>query len=114
MSQESLVGLIPLALIIVYVIVRAVFMRGDGGGHAGMAVCRKCGRTFPRPFLAPNLVTGKLVRCAHCGAWAVLPAALPAELELARLREATTGTPTQPQTSEQDALRRRIEDSKYE
>lgn len=114
MSQETLVGLIPLALIVAFVIARAVFMKDKGGAYSGMAVCRKCGRAFPRPFLAPNLVTGKLVRCAHCGAWAVLPAASPAELDLARSREATMQAPIQPATSEQDALRRRIEESKYE
>ena len=89
MSQQMLVSLIPIAVILLVVIVRVLFVRGGSGGGsiAGMAVCRKCGHAFPRPFIAPNLVTGKLLHCPHCGAWAILPAASPAELELARSLE---------------------------
>jgi hypothetical protein len=44
-------------------------------GVAGGVVCRSCGLPFARNALDLNMVVGKLVRCPHCGKWAVLPAA---------------------------------------
>jgi hypothetical protein len=118
MSQALLTSLIPTAIILVIVIAMVVFVnsggRGRGGGVAGMAVCRKCGRAFPRSFLAPNLLTGKLVHCPHCGAWATLPAATQAELDLAMAREQEPERPAARAVSEEEELRRRIEQSKYE
>lgn len=117
MSQETLTSLIPAAIILVVVIARTIFVyggrRGSGGGVAGMAVCRHCGRAFPRSFISPNLITGKLVRCPHCGAWAILPAASQAELDLARAREEPEPPPA-PAVSPEEERRRRIEQSKYE
>jgi hypothetical protein len=119
MSDFALTSLIPAAVIFLVVIAFLVFRAsrpGTGGGIAGMAVCRKCGRAFPRPFMAPNLLTGKLLRCPHCGAWAVLPAASQAELDVADARD----KPSQPEPTiaseptDEDKLRRRIEQSKYE
>jgi hypothetical protein len=119
MSDEMLTSLIPIAIILVLVIARVVFMNGGnrgGGSIAGRAVCRRCGRAFDRPFLAPNLFLGKLLRCPHCGAWAVLPAASQAELDVADARD----KPSQPEPTiaseptDDDKLRRRIEQSKYE
>lgn len=114
MSDEMLRSLIPAGVILIIVVAMVIFRSSSGGGIAGMAVCRKCGRAFPRPFMAPNLVTGKLVHCPHCGAWAVLPAASQAELDLARARERGPETPGVETVSEEEALRRRIEQSKYE
>ena len=95
MSQQMLVSLIPIAVILLVVIARVLFVHGGSGGGsiAGMAVCRKCGHAFPRPFIAPNLVTGKLLHCPHCGAWAILPAASTAELELAKSLEQSQRVP---------------------
>ncbi len=49
-------------------------------GIAGGAVCPKCGRPFGRHWWAPNLVTGKLERCPHCGRWSIVRAASPEAL----------------------------------
>lgn len=116
-SQETLTNLIPLAVILVLVLARIIFVnssRRGGGGAAGMAVCRKCGRAFPRSLLSPNLLLGKLEHCPHCGVWGILPAASQAELDLARTRESGSEMPNVPALSEEEALRRRIEQSKYE
>lgn len=89
-------------------------------GVAGGAVCRRCGLPFARSLMDPNLLVGKLTRCPHCGKWAVLPAASPAELSLAETRErqerdgAATPAAPGPAASAEEQLRRRIEDSKYE
>jgi DNA-directed RNA polymerase subunit RPC12/RpoP len=114
MSQETLLSLIPLALAILFIVARAMFLKESRGSYAGMAVCRKCGRAFPRPFFAPNLVTGKLVRCSHCGAWAILPAASPAELQVAQSLNETPAAPERVTGEEPGSLRRRLEESKYE
>jgi hypothetical protein len=118
MSQETFTDLIPVAIILVLVIARLIFVyggrRGSGGGVAGMAVCRKCGRAFPRSLLSPNLIVGKLTHCPHCGALAILPAASQAELDLARARESAPEAPAAPTPSAEEELRRRIEQSKYE
>jgi hypothetical protein len=107
-------SLIPAAVILVFVVAIVIYSSRRGGGMAGMAVCRKCGRAFPRPFIAPNMLTGKLVKCPHCGAVAVLPAATQAELDLAREREKGPDAPPAAPLSPEEELRRRIEQSKYE
>jgi hypothetical protein len=114
MSELTIRSLIPAAVILIIVVAMVIFRSRSGGGFAGMAVCRKCGRAFPRPFMALNLMTGKLVHCPNCGAWAVLPAASQAELDLAAAREKGPETPGMEVVSEEEALRRRIEQSKYE
>ena len=43
----------------------------NGIGHLGLAVCKKCDRTFPRSFFGLNLVVGKFERCPHCGKWQI-------------------------------------------
>ncbi|MFH1634527.1 MAG: hypothetical protein ABIG63_11050, partial [Chloroflexota bacterium] len=50
-------------------------------GMAGGAVCPRCTFPYSRNVLSPNLFIGKLERCPHCGKWAVVPRATPAELE---------------------------------
>ena len=65
------------------------------------------------------MVVGKLVRCPHCGKWAVLSAASPAELAAAEERErltlgGATAAAEPPQLSPEERLRRRVENSKYE
>lgn len=114
MSDELLRSLIPAGVILIVVVVMVIFRSRSGGGMAGMAVCRKCGRAFPRPFIAPNLFMGKLVRCPYCGTMAVLPAASQAELDAARARERGPEQAGTPALSPEEELRRRIEQSKYE
>jgi hypothetical protein len=83
-------------------------------GPAGGAICPRCGRTFARNLLSPNLLVGKLSHCPHCGKWSVVPAASPSALAAA---EAAQRNPTEvldSSTSPEEKLRRQIEDSKYE
>jgi hypothetical protein len=88
--------------------------RGQGYGLAGGAICPKCGRAFPRSMISPNLFTGKLERCPHCGKWSVVRAASGAELAAADAREAEAGGAPTAELSEEERLRRRIEESKYQ
>jgi hypothetical protein len=85
-------------------------------GYAGGAVCPRCGRPFPRHLWSPNLFFGKLERCPFCGKWAVLDAAPLDRLRAAEqeeLQAAESAGATTPQ-SEQDRLRKELEDSRYQ
>jgi hypothetical protein len=88
-------------------------------GSVGGAVCRSCGLPFARNFLDLNLLGGKLTRCPHCGKLAILSAATPDQLYAAEDLERRTLGGTIPAAapapvSEEEKLRRRIEDSRYE
>jgi hypothetical protein len=82
---------------------------GAGGG----AICSRCQLPFSRPFLAPNLVAGKLVRCPHCGKIGILPRASSANLQAAEKRFAGEEV-SQKESSEQNDLKRLIEESRFE
>ncbi len=114
MSEQASVVLI-LAVVVVFIVISQLALVGRGKGPtAGMAICRKCGQAFPRSFFGLNLMTGKLVKCPHCGAWAVLPAASPAEIERAQAPQQARQESASAPVSADEALRRQIEQSKYE
>ncbi|MDY0125012.1 MAG: hypothetical protein RBS09_02305 [Anaerolineaceae bacterium] len=55
-------------------------------GIHGLAVCNRCGKTFPRSFFGMNMVIGKFERCPHCGKWQITRRASPLEIEWANER----------------------------
>lgn len=82
-------------------------------GMAGGAVCPRCSLPFSRPYLAPNLMVGKLVRCPHCGKVSIQPAASPSRLQEAESRFA--GEIGQPVITESAGdIEKMIEDSRFE
>lgn len=73
---------------------------------AGERTCSHCGATFkPRLFLAIKLGTKRLERCPHCHKFTDVYA--PPRVEERKERQVAP-------VSEEEALRRRIEDSKME
>ena len=82
-------------------------------GPAGGAVCPRCELPFSRPFLAPNMVVGKLVRCPHCGKISILPRASAASLQTAESRYLGEGK-TQVAVDGKDDFEQMIEDSRFE
>ena len=79
------------------------------GGINGLAVCQRCGKTFPRSILGLNVVVGKFERCPHCGKWQLTRRASPLEIQLADSRNKPK-TETLPEAkAEKDEL----EDSKF-
>ncbi|MCJ7718097.1 MAG: zinc-ribbon domain-containing protein, partial [Anaerolineales bacterium] len=82
-------------------------------GPSGGVVCPRCELPFSRSILSPNLVTGKLVRCPHCGKVSILARASRPQLEQAEskyLNEDTAGaTPLDDQ-----GYQKLLEESRYE
>jgi hypothetical protein len=85
-------------------------------GTAGGAICKRCGFPFSRHILSPNLVIGKLERCPHCGAVAIVRRGSPTELQEAEQRILTSLQGVQEDRVEMkdERLKRMIDDSRYE
>ncbi len=86
-------------------------------GVLGGAICRACGRPYPRHWWALNLsLAGRLDRCDHCGRWAFARRATPEQLraaEQAEGRQAAESAPAAAEVSPEERLRRDVEDSRY-
>ncbi len=104
------IGLILVSLAVsVFISSRNKGSETANGGMNGLAVCQRCGKTFPRSILGLNVVVGKFERCPHCGKWQLTRRASPAEIELADSRNKPE-TASQPEAkAEKDEL----EDSKF-
>ena len=104
------IGLILVSLAVsVFISSRNKGSETANGGMNGLAVCQRCGKTFPRSILGLNVVVGKFERCPHCGKWQLTRRASPAEIELADSRNKPK-TETLPEAkAEKDEL----EDSKF-
>ncbi len=87
-----------------------------GYGFFGGAVCPHCGYPFARHWWAPNLGTMKYDRCPNCGRWSRV--GLASADELARAEAAFFGQEEAPaattELSDEEKLRRRLEESRYE
>ena len=104
------IGLILVSLAVsVFISSRNKGSETANGGMNGLAVCQRCGKTFPRSILGLNVVVGKFERCPHCGKWQLTRRASPAEIDLADSRNKPK-TETLPEAkAEKDEL----EDSKF-
>lgn len=85
-------------------------------GPAGGTICPRCQFPFSRSVLSPNIFTGKIERCPHCGKLSIRPRASQADLAAAeeRLRAARKESGGEIEVDEQDELRRALDDSKFE
>ncbi|KAA3646537.1 MAG: hypothetical protein DWQ07_10035 [Chloroflexi bacterium] len=127
-ARSATLGLIVPLLVVVFglmglgVLVPLLLNRGDKSrpigeyGMAGGAVCPRCTLPYSRHTLAPNLLVGKLERCPHCGKWAIVPRAAPADLVVAeaRLRADNQEGVLELDETEEEKLQRQLEESKYE
>jgi hypothetical protein len=120
---------IVIAAVVLVVAFRAVshFLTRDrsggqqrkGYGMYGGAVCPKCGRPFSRHWWSPGLLVGRLDRCPHCGKWSLVGRATPqmlasAEAFAQELDEEAQAEAEIHEEDEQEKLRRRIEESRYD
>lgn len=85
-------------------------------GMSGGAICPKCKRPFGINVLAINLLIGKLDRCPHCGRWTIVQRASVQELRMAEAAELeqTPQDNGELQLSEEDKLKKEIDESKYQ
>ncbi len=84
-------------------------------GMMGGAICPKCGRPFARHIWGLNLLTGKLDRCPYCGKWSIVQSASPDRLQAAEAAELeqAQGSGQELATSEEEKLRKELEDSRF-
>jgi hypothetical protein len=85
-------------------------------GIFGGAICPKCGRPFSRHIYGMNLVVGKLDRCPHCRKWSLVQRASLAELRAAEEAELESARGDLPRVeiSEEERLRKELDDSRYQ
>ncbi len=83
-------------------------------GMAGGAICPRCTFPYTRHIFAPNMLVGKLERCPHCGKWAIVPQAGADALQAAEKRLAAEGQGELDVLTEEEKLRRMIEDSRFD
>jgi len=80
----------------------------------GGGICPKCERPFAFNLLTPHLLMAKIARCPFCGRWGLMqPASLQA-LRAAEQAELEAEKGQIPESSEEDKLRKAIDDSKYQ
>jgi DNA-directed RNA polymerase subunit RPC12/RpoP len=83
---------------------------GIGGG----GICSKCHRPFALPLFSMNLGFSKFARCPYCGKWGVVRVQALAKLREAEKAELEWGKEEAVETSEEERLRKELDDSKYQ
>lgn len=122
--------LLPLLLIITAVgaLLQGRAMRGDNAlppgtprsyGWMGGAICPRCQRPFPIHMWSLSMMVGRLDRCDNCGKWSLVRRAPPEILaaaeraEAAAARRSEGSIPAAAPESAEDALKRRLDESRY-
>jgi hypothetical protein len=85
-------------------------------GISGGAVCPKCHRPFPLPFMTINTGLGShFARCIFCGKWSVVRHQSLDKLRAAEAAELAEAQPEQPlpEKSETEKLKNLIDESRY-
>ena len=82
--------------------------------RAGGGICPKCHRPFALPLFSINLGLSKLARCPYCGKWSVVRNQSIAKLREAEQAELAWGKAEVVEETEEEKLRREIDESKYQ
>ncbi len=80
----------------------------------GGGICPKCHRPFAFPFFGMNMIAGKLTPCPHCGKWSIVRREPLEILRAAEQAEIVKEDTKLPEVSEEEKLRRGLDDSKYQ
>ncbi len=83
---------------------------GIGGG----GICPKCQRPFALPLFSMHLGFTKLARCPYCGRWGMIRVQPLAKLRQAEQAELEMAKAEAPEASEEERLRKELDDSKYQ
>jgi hypothetical protein len=79
----------------------------------GGGICPKCNRPFALPLYSMNLGFSKFTRCPYCGKWSVVRRESLAKLREAEKAELGWGKADFKEETEEEKLRRNLEESKY-
>jgi hypothetical protein len=129
-KQSSLKFILPILGIVVVVILLSAFVpflanRGKRTsltpgaerkyGAGGGAICPKCHRPFALPLFTAHLGFSKLAVCPYCGKWSLVRVESIDKLHAAEKAELETAKPENISAlSEDEKLRKDIDDSKYQ
>ncbi len=80
----------------------------------GGGICPKCKRPFAFHFLGLNLITHKFDRCPYCGRWSAVRHVSEQELRAAEQAEVEAAIEHIPEESEEEKLKKELDDSKYQ
>jgi hypothetical protein len=80
----------------------------------GGGICPKCRRPFGFQLISLNMVLGKLTPCPHCGKWSIVKRASMNDLRAAELAELETEKVQIPEASDEEKLRKELDNSKYQ
>ncbi len=83
-------------------------------GLRGGGICPKCQRPFALPLFSMNLGFSKLARCPYCGKMSVVRVQPLAKLHEAELAELEQAEGRAPEISEEEKLKKELDDSKYQ
>ena len=86
-------------------------------GFMGGTICPKCGRPYALHFLKINLLVGRLDICPHCGKWGIvhpLPLQTLRDAEAAELDWDKEGKGQVKEMSEEEKLRKDLDDSRFQ
>ena len=80
----------------------------------GGGICPKCKRPFGFQLYSLNMVVGKLTPCPHCGKWSIVKRASMSDLHAAEQAELDTEKVQIPEASQEEKLRKELDDSRYQ
>jgi len=80
----------------------------------GGGICPKCKRPFALPLFSMNLGLSKLARCPYCGKWGMVRVEPLAKLRQAEQAELEQTEGRAPGISEEEKLKKELDDSKYQ
>jgi hypothetical protein len=113
-----LVGAIILAILVPVITTRgklAVLPLGEERkyGINGGGICPKCKRPFVMHLWGLNLGLSRYDRCPYCGKWSVVRIQPLAKLREAEIAELSWSVTQSLQTTDEEKLRKELDDSKY-
>jgi hypothetical protein len=80
----------------------------------GGGICPKCGRPFAYQLFGLKLLVGRYERCPYCGKWSLVRHSSIGDLRAAERAELDAKKPQIPEASEEDILKKELDDSKYQ
>lgn len=80
----------------------------------GGGICPNCKRPFGFQLLGIHMFGRKLTPCPHCGKWSVVKRATMSELHAAELAELDTEKAQIHDASDEEKIRKELDDSKYQ